>query len=144
MLKARRGLASRIRPPGEYFCRIDVSALWGVIFVLSIMTVSTSMMPTPHHGYFPDVPKSLHARPLPDALRDDAMLIALTRDGRYFLGPSQISLDEMAQRIRGAVRVGSERQVFLNVDKRVKYRSVKAAAAEIRKGGVEKISFLTQ
>ncbi len=141
MLRGRRGLASRIRRPGEYFCRIDVSALWSVILAFYIVTVA---WPVPYHGNFTDLPKVLNAWQFPGALRNDAIRITLTRDGRYFLGPSQISLDEMAQRIRGAVRVGSERLVFLNVDKRVKYRSVKAAAAEIRKGGVEKISFLTQ
>ena len=144
MLKARRGLASRIRPPGEYFCRIDVSALWGVIFVLSIMTVSTSMMPTPHHGYFPDVPKSLHAGPLPGAMRDEAMRIALTRDGRYFFGGTQITLGQMAERIRAAVADGAEQRVFLTVDQRLKYRNVKGVADEIRRGGVGRVSFLTK
>jgi biopolymer transport protein ExbD len=141
MLKARRGLASRIRPPGEYFCRIDVSALWSVIFVLSIMTV---MVQTPHHGYFPDVPKSLHAGPLPDTLRDDARLIALTRDGRYFFGGTQITLGQMAERIRAAVADGAEQRVFLTVDQRLKYRNVKGVADEIRRGGVGRVSFLTK
>ena len=107
MLRGRRGLALRIRRPGEYFCRIDVSALWSVIF--ASISVMVAVARTPYHGNFTDLPKVLHAWQFPDAMRNDAIRIALTRDGRYFLGPSQISLDEMAQRIRGAVesRVGA-------------------------------------
>ncbi|MFZ1007590.1 MAG: biopolymer transporter ExbD [Candidatus Sulfotelmatobacter sp.] len=112
-----------------------------MIFVLSIMTV---VVQTPEHGYFPDVPKSLHARPLPDAMRDDAMRIALTRDGRYFFGGTQITLGQMAERIRAAVADGAEKRVFLTVDQRLKFRNVKGVADEIRKGGVGRVSFLTQ
>ena len=143
MLRGRRGLALRIRRPGEYFCRIDVSALWSVIFVLSIMTVMVRCSRR-NMVIFPTCRRFLHAWQLPGAMRDDAMRIALTRDGRYFFGGTQITLGQMAERIRAAVADGAEKRVFLTVDQRLKYRSVKGVADEIRKGGVGRVSFLTQ
>ncbi len=135
-----------MRRSGEYFCRIDVSALLSVIFVLSITLI---ILQTPHHGYFPghgyfpDMPKSMHARPLPDASRDDALRVSVRRDGRYFLGGSRCSLDDLAARLREGVWRGAERKVYLVADARAKYGKVKLAMAEVRRGGIEEIAILT-
>lgn len=141
MLIARRiGRRSAVRRRAiEYYCRIDVLVLWGVVFVLFVLVVT---LPSPHHGMGPDLPKSLHARLLPAALRDDSMRITIARDGRYFFGSSQITSQELTDRIREAVRGGAERKVYLSVDARVKYRSVELVVEEIRRGGIENVSFL--
>lgn len=142
MRKARRRLARGLWRESEYFCRIDVSALGGIVFVLS-MAAFIAQMPI-DRGAGPDVPRGLHARPLPNALRDDAMRIALARDGRYFFDGHQITLAELADRIRAGVRGGAEQRAYLTVDARAKYQRVALVADEIRRGGVARISFFTQ
>jgi biopolymer transport protein TolR len=146
MLRPRRGLASRMRRSGKYFCRIDVSALLSVIFVLSISFVVMQMShhgSFPGHGYFPDVPKSLHARPLPDASLNDALRVSVSRDGRYFLGGTRYSLDNLATQLREGEWRGAERKVYLVADARAKYGTVKLALAEVRRGGIKDVAILT-
>ena len=72
------------------------------------------------------------------------MSLAMTRDGRYFFGGTQIVVGDLAERVRAGVRGGAERRVYLRVDRRVRYSKVAAVADEIRRGGVGRISFLTQ
>jgi biopolymer transport protein TolR len=130
----------------KFFFRIDVSALLSVIFVLSITLI---ILQTPYHGYFPgqgyfpDVPKSLHARPLPDASLNDALRVSVSRDGRYFLGGTRYSLGNLATQLREGEWRGAERKVYLVADARAKYGTVKLALAEVRRGGIKDVAILT-
>jgi biopolymer transport protein TolR len=141
-IATRRWRATGIRRPNEYYCRIDASALGAVIVVLAMAAV---LVQAPRsHGYGPQLPKSDHANSLPGALRDDALRVAISRDGRYFFGVSQISVAELAGRVREGVRRGAEQKVYMTVDEHARYRNVALAADEIRSGGVAEVSFLTR
>lgn len=141
-IAARRWRATGIRRTDEYYCRIDVSALGAVIAVLAMAALLVRWPGS--HGYGAELPKSIHAQLLPGALREDAVRIAVTRDGRYFFGVSQISVAELSGRVREGVRRGAERKAYMTVDGHVRYRNVALAADEIRRGGVAELSFFTR
>jgi len=78
--------------------------------------------PSPHANRSPvDLARAQHAAPLPGALREDAMLISVTRDGNIFFGTHQIQCGDLPTAVRDSVRHGSERKVYLKVDARAKY-----------------------
>jgi biopolymer transport protein TolR len=90
-----------------------------------------------------DLPRSLHGQDLTEAQREDALFVAVARDGRYFLGGSRCSLDDLAARLREGVWRGAERKVYLVADARAKYGTVKLALAEVRRGGIKDVAILT-
>ncbi len=90
-----------------------------------------------------DLPERLHARFLTEAGREDALRVSVSRDGRYFVGYREISLGELADRVREAVWRGAERKVYLAADARAKYGTVKLALAEVQRGGIKEIAILT-
>lgn len=127
----------------EYYARMDVSALGGVGIVLFIVMIVVQS-PGCVRSSGPELPRVLHAWALRGAAREDAMNLAISRDGRYFFGGTQIVVGEVADRVRAGVRSGAERRVYLKVDRRARYSQVAGVADGIRRGGVERISFLTE
>src|ERR1700735_3399042 len=76
----------------EYICRIDVSPLLVLFFLFWLMFAVN----VPHQRRWASVelPRSFHGQDLTEAQREDALFVAVARDGRYFLGGTQYSLDD--------------------------------------------------
>lgn len=126
-----------------YFCRIDQSASAAVFFALLVMLMVSPDVARSHVGSPVDLARSRHSRLMPWALREDAMRVVVTRDGRVYFGAENVATEALPSKIRNELQGGSEKRIYILVDARVKYRDVKLALDEIRLAGVEDISFLT-
>ena len=91
-----------------------------------------------------DLFTSAHSRLTPHAIREDALQVVVTRDGRLFLGTHEVVPKELPHQLREGVRAGAENRVYLMVDSRAKYGDVKPALNKISLLGVRNVSFLTQ
>jgi biopolymer transport protein ExbD len=140
-LADRRRILRRRR--NEYICRIDVSPLLVLFFLFWLVLAIHPPHQYPGHGYGVDLPRSLHGQDLTEAQREDALFVTVSRDGRYFLNGTPYSLDDLADRVRAGVWRGAERKVYLAIDRRAKYGTVKLALAEVRWGGIKDIAILT-
>jgi biopolymer transport protein TolR len=69
-----------------------------------------------------DLPKVLHSRLVPHARREDAIVVAVTRDGAIFFGNDRIPPDILHERISKAVKSGSEGVIYINADARTRYK----------------------
>jgi biopolymer transport protein TolR len=137
---ADRRRAARRRRSG-YICRIDMSPLAGIFVALWLVVAPVGVI---DFGFVAvDLPERLHAGFLTEAGREDALRVSVSRDGRYFVGYREISLGELADRVREAVWRGAERKVYLAADARAKYGTVKLALAEVQRGGIREIAILT-
>lgn len=119
--------------------------MWG--FVSVMVALLFLFMPwTVVDGKWPPVDRAvaLHATPLPGALREDAMQVDVTRDGRVFFRNHQVNAKDLPNEIREGIRAGAEKRIYLAADARVKYGDVRAVLDQIRLSGIEKVSFLTQ
>src|ERR1700723_1300218 len=134
----RRALRRR---RNEYICRIDMSPLAGIFVALWLVVAPVGVID--FGSVAVDLPERLHAGFLTGASREDALRVSVSRDGRYFVGYRQMSLDDLADRVREGVRRGAERKVYLAVDRRAKYGTVKLALAEVRRSGIKDIAILT-
>jgi biopolymer transport protein ExbD len=123
--------------------RINVAPLAGILFALLVPFIG---LPKDYHDlptYAVVRPVSEHPAPMPGALREDAMQINLTENGRLFFDFDEIDLYRLQGQIRGGLQNGSERRVYLSVDARAKYSIVKKVLREVRLAGIENVSFLT-
>ena len=100
--------------------------------------------PSPHANRSPvDFARTEHATPMPGALREDAMLISVTRDGNIFFGTLQIQWSDLPTAVRDSVRHGSERKVYLKVDARAKYGDAVVVIDQIRLAGIQGVGIIT-
>jgi biopolymer transport protein ExbD len=135
--RARKRRSSRLEP----CCAIDVFPLLAIFFVLFLIVLMAQ--PRAHGGYGPDPPRAQHATALPGAIRDDAMLLFLTRDGRLFFRTHQVVPQDLPGEIRESLQSGAERRVYLIVDEHAKYSLIATAAAQIQRTGLQNVSFVT-
>ena len=91
-----------------------------------------------------DMAVAAHSGALAGALREDAMQISITRDGRFFFRSDKVSPEDLPEKIRKGVWNGAERRIYLNADARAKYRDAVAVLDQIRLAGIEDVSLPTQ
>src|ERR1700735_3167051 len=76
--------------------------------------------------------------------RDDAIIVAITRDGKTFLGNKEVGLDELSGDIKDQLSNRLDKTVYIRSDARAKYGDVVKAVDEIRSAGVENLGLLTE
>jgi biopolymer transport protein TolR len=127
-----------------YYCRIEVSAFAAIMFVLSLGWYFATGLADPHHGLVSgELPRVTRSVPMRSAMREDAIIISVQRDGRICF-PSQcnVSADALPKLIREKLQRGSERRVFIRADARAKFGNVRHILEAMQIAQVEKVSFL--
>jgi len=75
---------------------------------------------------------------------DDALLIAIMRDGRVFFDTQSVSPVELVADLQDRVRAGAPRKVYIKADARVHYRVVKGVLDNVSSAGLTNVVFITQ
>jgi biopolymer transport protein ExbD/biopolymer transport protein TolR len=90
------------------------------------------------------MPSAISATRKPNFMREDAMILAIQRDGKMYFQTEQVSREQLSWRLADAIQHGAENRVYLKVERQARYATVKIALNEIRSAGVEHITFITQ
>ncbi|HET9406156.1 MAG TPA: biopolymer transporter ExbD [Candidatus Sulfotelmatobacter sp.] len=130
----------------KLICRIDVTAFAGVMlglvgmFVLSAGVVGD----TSRNGALVpvDLAKASNFVDLAGANREDALVVAITRNGDVWFGADRVTLEKLPGAIRAQVSDGAERKVYIRVDQRAKYGLVGRVLDGVRAAGIEKVAFV--
>jgi biopolymer transport protein ExbD len=138
---ARRRTAQR---RSAYYSWLDVSALFAVLLVILIAFMLNPQVGEGRHGPGVDLAESQHFRRMSGSLREDALRLVVTRDGKLYFRTEIINRGELPERLRDGVRAGAENRLYLLVDSRTKYAEVKPVLDEVGLAGVKNISFLTE
>jgi biopolymer transport protein ExbD/biopolymer transport protein TolR len=116
-----------------------------MLVVLIIFMVITPML---NKGANIELPKARNPIALPDADKEDAVKVSITRDGQVFLSPGleRVNAEDLAPKVRDLLqnKVGSERTVYLRADGRSKYEKVEDVVDNLRSGGVDQLGLLTE
>jgi len=80
-----------------------------------------------------------------NANKEDAITVAVTRDGRTYLGGDPVSLDDLSAKITAKLenKPEGEKEVYLRADVRANYGKVMDAVDQIRAAGVSQLGLLT-
>ena len=91
-----------------------------------------------------DMAKARNPIALPDADKEDAVIIAISRDGQTFLSPGvkKTSVDDLAPQVRELLSGRPNKTVYIKADARAKYGKVEEVVDNLRLGGVSELGLL--
>jgi len=112
-----------------------------MLVLLIIFMVVTPMLTKGKDVNMANVP---HPEDLPNADRDDAIIVAVTRDGAIYLGNDKASEEDLTTKVRDLVSNRSDKTVFIRADGRAHYGDVTKVVDDIRSAGVDKVGLLTE
>ncbi len=121
---------------------INVTPMVDVMLVLLIIfMVITPML---NNKVNVDLPKADAAVVMENANKEDAVVVAVTRDGRTFLGGDQVTLDDLGSKISAKLESKTDKEVYMRADRRANYGKVMDAVDGIRSAGVNQLGLLTE
>ena len=111
-----------------------------MLVLLIIFMVVTPMI---RRGAPVDLAKVNNPIDLPNADKDDAVIVAISSDGTTFLGNSKTALDEISPRVSDLISGRLDKTVFIKSDARAKYGDVVKLVDQVRLAGAENVGLLT-
>ena len=112
-----------------------------MLVLLIIFMVITPML---QKGVSVEMAQSINARAMSDADKDDAVVVAVSRDGKIFLGKDQVALSDLAKKVHVMIVDRLDKTVYVKSDGRAKFEQVVKTVDEIRSAGVDKLGLLTE
>lgn len=112
-----------------------------MLVLLIIFMVVTPML---QKGVSVDMAKAEHSRTMQDADKEDAVVLAVTRDGKMFLGSDPIALPDITPKVKDRIATKLDKTVYVKSDARAKYGDVVAVIDGVRAAGVDALGLLTE
>ena len=120
---------------------INVTPMVDVMLVmLIIFMVITPML---SKGVSVDLWKAKNPIPMQAADKSDAIVVAVTRDGKTYLNTTQLNADMLAPKVKDLLSNRLDKTVFVKSDQRARYEKVVDVVDNLRAAGVDQIGLLT-
>ena len=122
---------------------INVTPMVDVMLVLLIIfMVITPML---SKGVSVDLVRTRNPVAMDEADAEDAVVVAVTRDGQVFLGTSKVeALGELTSRVSDVVSNRIDKTVYIKCDARSRYERVVEVVNAVRTSGVDQVGLLTE
>ena len=85
-----------------------------------------------------------NAHEMKDADKDDAIVVAVTRDGTIYLKNTKTAKEALTDQVKDLISSRIDKTVYVKSDARAKYGDVVAVVDEIRSAGVDQLGLLTE
>ena len=121
---------------------INVTPMVDVMLVLLIIFIVTT--PMLNKGIGVDMVKTRNPIKMQAADKEDATLIAVTREGKTFLGTNPMAPDQLPQKVKDLLTNKLDKTVYIRADSRARYERVVEVVDNIRSAGVDSIGLLTE
>jgi biopolymer transport protein ExbD len=120
---------------------INVTPMVDVMLVLLIIfMVVTPML---QKGVSVDLAKVNNPEQMPDADKEDALVVAVMRTGDVFFGNDKIAPDQLTGKVKDRIANRSDKRVYIRADARAKFGRVVEVVDNIRAAGVDQLGLLT-
>jgi biopolymer transport protein ExbD/biopolymer transport protein TolR len=121
---------------------INVTPMVDVMLVLLIIfMVITPML---QKGVSVTLAKTDNPTPMADADKEDALIVAVQRDGKIFFDTQQVGPEELTQKVKERVANRPNKVVYVKADARAKYKAVVEVVDNVRSAGVDQLGLLTE
>jgi biopolymer transport protein ExbD len=121
---------------------INVTPMVDVMLVmLIIFMVITPML---SKGITVDLVKTKNPIAMADADKEDAVLVAVSRDGKVYLGSTQMTADSLPSKVKDLLTNRIDKTCYLKSDSRARYERVVEVVENLRSAGVDQLGLLTE
>jgi len=127
---------------GGSIADINVTPMVDIMLVLLIIFMVVT--PLLQKGVSVDLAKTKNPREMREADREDAITVAVTRDGKIFLNTDQLSKDRLGEKIKDLLAAKVDKTVYVRSDRRSKYGEVVDVVDIVRASGVDTLGLLTE
>jgi len=123
---------------------INVTPMVDVMLVLLIIFMVITPMLT--KGQQVDLVRTKNPITMQAADKEDAILIAVTRNGGIFLSPGNIKLttDQLPDKVRDLLTNKTDKTVYIKADARSRYAVVEEVVDNLRAAGVDQLGLITE
>ena len=121
---------------------INVTPMVDVMLVLLIIFMVVTPMLT--KGASVELAKTNNPVPMADADKEDAVLVAITKDGSIFLGNDKVPADQLTNKVKDKLEKKTDKRVYVKADMRTKYSNVVSVVDNVRSAGVDQLGLLTE
>jgi biopolymer transport protein ExbD len=112
-----------------------------MLVLLIIFMVVTPMLTK---GLAVNLPKVNNPVDMPNADKDDAIIVGISASGDIYLGSTKTDISQIADKVRDLVTDRMDKTVFVKCDGRAKYGDVVRVVDEIRSAGVDNVGLETE
>jgi biopolymer transport protein ExbD/biopolymer transport protein TolR len=121
---------------------INVTPMVDVMLVmLIIFMVITPML---SKGVSVDLTPTKNPIPMKEADKSDAIVCAVTKDGKTYLNTTQMQPEDLAPKVKDLLANRVDKTVFVKSDLRARYERVVDVVDNLRAAGVDNIGLLTE
>ena len=121
---------------------INVTPMVDVMLVILIIFMVITPMLT--KGASVDMVKTKNPIAMQAADKTDAVIVAVTRDGKTYIGNNQVPADQMAPKVKDLLTNRVDKEVFMRADARARYEKVVEVVNNLRAAGVDQLGLLTE
>jgi biopolymer transport protein TolR len=111
-----------------------------MLVLLIIFMVVTPML---SKGLSVELAKVNNPLDMPDADKDDAVIVGISEAGDVYLGSTKSDISQIADQVRDRLSNKLDKTVFVKSDGRAKYGDVVKVVDEIRSAGVDNVGLIT-
>jgi len=121
---------------------INVTPMVDVMLVLLIIfMVVTPML---QKGVSVDYAKVNNPEQMPDADKEDALLVSITRDGTVYFGSEKMQVDNLTTKVKDRLANKPDKRVYVKADMRTHFGQVVQVVDSVRAAGVDDLGLLTE
>ena len=120
---------------------INVTPMVDVMLVmLIIFMVITPML---SKGVSVDLYKAKNPIAMANAEKEDAVVVAITRDGKTFLGKDRIEAVDLPPKVKDLISGRQDKTCYVKASERAKYSKVVDVVDNLRAAGVDQLGLMT-
>jgi biopolymer transport protein ExbD/biopolymer transport protein TolR len=112
-----------------------------MLVLLIIFMVITPML---QHGTSVNMARASNTRDMQDADKEDAVLLAVTKDGKVYLQADRIEPDQITTKVKDMIADKLDKTVYVKSDRDAKYVVVVMVVDNVRAAGVDSLGLLTE
>jgi biopolymer transport protein TolR len=136
-------MAMAVRDEGSKVnSNINVTPMVDVMLVLLIIFMVIT--PMVQNKVNVNLARTIDADQMPDAEKEDAVVVAITRNNHVYLGANQIDVDSLGSKVADMLQNKTTKLIYLRADARSQYGKVEDAIDSVRTAGVDQIGLLTE
>jgi biopolymer transport protein ExbD len=121
---------------------INVTPMVDVMLVLLVIFIVITPMLS--KGISVDMAKTKNPSPMQAADKEDAVLVAIGRDGKVYLGTTQMAPDALPPKVKDLLTSRLDKTVYVRADARARYERVVDVIDNLRAAGVDQLGMLTE